>query len=269
MHRNLTMLVCAVLISSGAHAGWFAAAEFGEPDSRPQKLALLPPHAEMMKQKMVMTEQLVEESQRLEAVTTDAMAAHLRGLGYEVIVFEQSAINADPALQELVLKANTRYEEEWARIVRKPKRVRYRYYSAGDEARLLAAALDVDGLIFTRIVATGAGGGQKAFRMLIGGFATFTRMDASIVDGDDGKVTAFYFAQTETGFAEITKRAQKTMSKLTRKTLKKYPDADKTVKVRAPTRDEIAAIEEEDDDKLMGELEALLGEETPAEDSGS
>lgn len=269
MYRRLTLFVGVLLIATGADARWFASAEFAEPDSRPHKLALLPPHAEMMKQKMVMTEQLVQEAQRLEAITTDAMAAHLRDRGYEVVVIDQNAVNADPKLQELVLKANSRYEEEWARIVRKPKRVRYGYYSVGDEARILAAALDVDGLIFTRIVATGAGGGQKALRMLIGGFATFTRLDASIVDGDDGAVEAFYFARTETGYAEITKKAQKTMSKLTVKTLKKYPDIDAKLKVKVPTQEEIAAIEEEDDDKLMDELEALLEEESSPEDTDS
>lgn len=269
MNKRLTLFVGVLLIAGAADARWFASAEFAEPDSRPHRLALLPPHAEMMKKKVIMTEHLVQEAQRLEAITIDAMAALLRSRGYEVVVIDQNAINADRKLQELLLKANSRYDEEWARIVRKPKRVRYGYYSAGDEARILAAALHVDGLIFTRIVATGAGGGQKALRMLIGGFATFTRLDASIVDGDDGVVEAFYFAQTETGYAEITKKAQKTMSKLTAKTFKKYPDIDAKLKVRAPTEEEIAAIEEEDEDKLMSELEALLGEETSTEDTDS
>lgn len=267
MSSRLMVLICVALVSTGAQARWYASAEFGAPDSRPAKLALLPPRADMMKQKMVMTEELVAEAQHLEAVTRDALANYLRGLGYEVVVLERSAINADPTLQELVLKANSRYEEEWGRMVRKPKRVRYGYYSAGDEARLLAAALGVDGLVFTRVVATGAGGGQKALRMLIGGFATFTRMDTSIVDGDDGEVEAFFFNQTETGYAEITKKAEKTMTKLTRKTLKRYPDVDEAIDVKAPSEAEIAAIEEEDDEKVMEELEALLGDETQAPDS--
>ena len=152
MYIRLTLFVGALVIAAGADARWFASVEFADPDSRPHRLALLPPHAEMMKQKMVMTAQLVAEAQRLEAITTDAMAADLRKRGYEVIIIDHNAVNADPKLQELLLKANSRYEEEWARILRKPKRVRYGYYSAGDESRILAAALDVDGLVFTRII---------------------------------------------------------------------------------------------------------------------
>ncbi|MEJ2131217.1 MAG: hypothetical protein P8Y95_06255 [Gammaproteobacteria bacterium] len=268
MLKRLIVVVCALGISSSVSAGWQASAEFAEPGTRPHKLALLPPRAEMVKRKMVMTEELVAEAQHLEAVTRDAIAAHLRDLGYDVTVVERSTVNADPQLQQLVFKANTRYEEEWARIVRKPKRVRYGYYSAGDEARILAAALNVDGLVFTRVIASGAGGGQKALSMLlIGGGTTFTRLDAGIVDGDDGEVEAFYFARMETGYAEITKKAEKTMSKLTRKAMKRYPDVDETLKVKAPTDEEIAAIEEEDDDEVMEELEALLGDQAQAPDS--
>ncbi len=75
-------------------------------------------------------------------------------------------------------------------------------------------------------------------------------------------------ASFETNSATLNRSASDVLRQVVQ-TLKKYPDVDAKLKVKVPTQEEIAAIEEEDDDKLMDELEALLEEESSPEDTDS
>lgn len=62
------------------------------------------------------------------------------------------------------------------------------------------------------------------------------------------------------GLNDLTARVEKSITKLAKKTLKKYPDTEKRIKVRIPKRKQIQEEESvEDDDAFLAELEALLG----------
>ena len=144
--RLLRILIWVATLSlagiAPAHAKRYMTSGFRSVDSRPIAVAVLPPHAQFIKAKAVMTEEMVKECVALE----NAAAVHIQKLlsekGYQVRALSVEEIIADAELQEGYHRVNDRYQEEWRKIIRRPRRVKTRRYNVGDEAMEFAALLD-------------------------------------------------------------------------------------------------------------------------------
>jgi len=261
-------LLFSVSLAVQVEARWYVSPEFGNPEKRPQVLVLLPPHAELIKQKVVMTEEMVSEALALEVTAASATLDFLTSKGYQVTQLTPDRINADPELQELILKVNRRYSEEWPKIIRKPKQVRYGRYSMGDELRSLAKRLGADAIVFARIQGVEVSVGKAVMGAVMGaliggggGSGSYARMDICVVNAQSAKIEGYFDGRVSVGLHDLTENAEKATKKLAKKTLKKYPNTEKVVKVRISKKDKIEAEEPTaDEDAVLAELEALLGE---------
>lgn len=270
----LAFLATLATATPATSAKRFMTPGFRTTDSRPTTLVVLPPHAEFIKSKTVMTEEMVEECKRLELAAADQIRSLLSGKGYVVRVLTRQEIDADPDLRELLLRVNGRYDEEWAKIIRKPRKVHSGRYQAGEEAQQIAAQLEVDGIIIPRIQAVGVTGGRKALTFLLSfGNAMaqgYARLDLSVVDGKTGQVEAYFFGVKPAGLKALTNNPEKIMSKVTRGMFRRFPAV---AKVLPPRNTRHSAGEEEkdegseaDEDAILADLEALLG---PEEEKGA
>ena len=246
--------------------------EFRTMELRPATIALLPPQATLKKKKMLMAEDMVGEAQPLEASLAAALAKRLTDLGYQVKVVSRAEAANDPVLTDLLLQANQRYDEERAKIVTKFRQVKYRRYSAGDTARLLADHLDVDAIGYARMEAMGATGAAQAFSPTGGGEI---RMDVAIAHARTGDIEAF-FGITDTGglFGKgidgILKNPDKHTAKVTKKAMKKFPKADKALAARKLDADKVRPVElteEAEAEQVLADLESLLEDEEKSNSS--
>lgn len=156
-------LGCAQLASAAMHA----TEEFENGATRPRSIAFLPPHAMLIKQRIVKTEAQIEESTELSSHLAKSIADFFTRVGYDVRVLEPQTVNADPELQELVLDADRRYSEMLAQVRTKlPRQIAKRRYQAGDEMRLLAAKLGVDAIGFADLHIHAAAAGASAVALL-------------------------------------------------------------------------------------------------------
>ena len=266
-HLILAVMIVALAFfnASTVDARGLMTPEFRTAVTRPMSVVLLPPQAQLIKKKVVMTEQMVEESEALEKSVATHIKQGLTKKGYNVRALTVDEINADPELQELVRQTNRRYEEEWRKMVRKPSKVKERRYNAGHEARLLAAKLGADGIAFARVQAVGATGGQVAMALLLGvGTMGYARLDISVVNGITGDVEAYLYYTMQTSFKKLTTKPAKTMRKLTTKVLRKYPASGEVLEAKGTTLKE-PAKEAKRDEAVLTELEALLGSEDSEE----
>ncbi len=145
--------------------------------------------------------------------------------------------------------------------MRKPKHVRYGRYGMGDELRSLAKQLGADAIVFARVQGVEISMGKAIMGALLGGTqSSFARMDICVVNGQSAKIVGYFDGKVAVGLSDLTARAEKSITKLAKKTLKKYPDTKKRIKVRIPKRKQIQEEEsDEDEDAVLAELEALLG----------
>ena len=254
------VLLIGISFTAQTEAKWYVSPEFGNTDTRPQVLVILPPQAELIKQKVVVTEEMVGETLALELAAASATQDLLTSKGYQIKQMTSDEINASPDLQELILRVNSRYAEEWPKILRKPKSVRYGRYSMGDDLRTLAHRLEADAIVFTRIQGVEISMGKAVMAALIGGVGqSYARMDICIVNGQSAKVEGYFDGRVNVGLADLTMKAEKSIAKLAKKTLKKYPKTKKKVKVRISKKEMAKA--DPDEDAVLAELQALLGEE--------
>jgi len=271
VHLAVVAAVCAGAAVTLAHAKRYMTPGFRTNETRPVQLAVLPPHAEFIKQKVVMTEQMIKECEALEAAAAAWIPQLLEAKGYTVKVVTQQEANENPELGEMVRRANERYDEEWGRLIRKPKKVHVGRYNAGEESQQLAARLDVDGLVLPRIQAVGVSGGKKALGMLLslGQYMPqgYARLDLSIVDRTTGDIEAYFFFAQLAGMKKLTKKPDKLMATVAQHTLKKYPEHGEVLKPKGEVGEVEEDYSDEDESQLLGELEALLGptEEEEAE----
>jgi hypothetical protein len=166
------LAAATMLVSATVGAKVIATDEYEDGSTRPVTVLVLPSRVEMTKQRLIRQEAQVEESGELEAHLTAAVAEEFRSKGYDVTIIDAAAIAADPDLNELVLDANRRFNEFMANIgtkLSKGKRIANREYSLGDEARLLAARLDVDALAFARMQIIVPAAGVRAMNFGMGG----------------------------------------------------------------------------------------------------
>lgn len=242
--------------------------EFAVGQTRPMSLVLLPPHADFIKRKAVMTEEMVAECKALEEAAAQAVVTDLRGKGYEVRLLTVEEINADPELRELVNRVNDRYQEEWSKIVRKPRGVRTGRYSLGEETVQLATLLGVEGVLLSRIQAVGITPGRAVLASLFGGqVAGYGRLDLSVVEGGQGAVLAYFFSIRDSTVKDLVRRPEFVMQKACKKGLKKYPLPGEVI--RTAGTDLGAEDEKTEEPDIVEEFEALVApRETPEEPPG-
>jgi hypothetical protein len=131
---NAAAVAVAVLFGAAtvpANAAMHATEEFKEGATRPRSIAFLPPHAMLIKRKIVQTEQQIEESLEFSTFLAASVARVFEAQGYEVKMLTPDQINSDPALQELVLDADRRYSEMLMQVRTKlPRQIGKRRYEA-------------------------------------------------------------------------------------------------------------------------------------------
>ena len=164
---------------------------------------------------------------------------------------------------------NERYDADLAQVLRKPKDIRKRRFSFGDEARILANRLNADAIVVGRISASAATGGQKTMAVLFGGSMGHAALNLGIVAGDNGDLEGF-FSDIDPGLSpeKIITEPVETMAKVAKKVLKDYPGTEETMKVRKSwpqdTNRQVPDAELSDAD-VLADLESMFDEEAVAE----
>ena len=263
--RAVTGLL-VLLASLPASAGEFMTPEFARGEYRPMSMVLIPPLAEVMKDKATTTESMVAEAAGLEDAAGLVLREQLRAKGYELRILSVDQVNADPVLRQMVRSLNERYDADIVQAMKKPKDIRIRRYNFGDEAKVLAARLDADALIVSRITASGATGGQKTMAVLIGGSMGYAAVSMGLVAGDNGDLEAFFDGAVGNMSPEKLEREPKeVMSKITATALKKFPAHDAAAKYKKSwPQNSYRKVQDQaaSDDEVLMDLEALF-EETP------
>lgn len=257
------LLLALGTVSAGAAE--YMTPEFARAEFRPKTMVLIPPRAEVTKKKVTSTEQMIEEGAVLEDATSLVLKEQLGALGYTIRVLTIDEVNTDPELQLMVRNFNERYDADLAQVVKKPKDIRKRRFSFGDEARILAARLEAEAIIVGRISASGATGGQKTMAFLLGGSSGHAALNLSIVAGDNGDLEGF-FTYVDSGMSpeKIALEPVETMAKVSAKALKDFPAVDELAKVRRSwpqNTDRQVPDTAQSDEEVFSDLEALFGEE--------
>ncbi len=259
MLRRLLTSACALGLMAGgavtAEAAMHATPEFEAGTTRPRTIAFLPPQAMLIKQKIVQTEQQLEESGELANYLGASVLAAFEAQGYEVRLLTPDEVGADPELQELVLDASRRYTEMLTQVrLRLPRQIGKRRYEAGDEMRLLAAKLGVDAVGFAEIQIFAAAAGASAVSILtgFGASGSSTLISVSVIDGATANIEAFFVPPvlrrgSIAGYDAIMANPAARIGELTEATLRDLPKADAAA--RAPA---------ENDEDVLSDVEDLL-----------
>ena len=154
--------------------------------------------------------------------------------------------------------------------MKKPKDIRKRRFSFGDEARILASRLNADAIVVGRIQASGATGGQKTMAVIFGGSMGHAALNIGIVAGDNGDLEGF-FSDIDPGLSpdKIANQPVETMAKVSKKVLKDYPATDEMMKVRKSwpqNTDRQVPDADVSDADVLADLESMFGEEGDVSD---
>ena len=260
----LLALTLALATATDVAAKGYMTADFKLGYTRGKTLALLPPHAELIKAKAIMTDQLIEEALALETSALTSIAQNFERLGYAVKIVSQEEFEKSAELQELVRDVSDRYDEEWPKLVRRPKKIKYKRYNLGDEGRQLSAMLGADGLILARIQAVYVTAGRAAMAYFFGGGGlpqSYARVDVTALDGDTGILESYFYSVHPCKKKQLTGNPDLVMAKAFRKLLKKYPAEGQVLRIKKGEAELAAAGEEEDEgeEAVLGDLELLLG----------
>lgn len=266
---GLLMGFWLLLASLPVSAGEFMTPEFARGEFRPKYMVLIPPMADVTKDKATTTESMIEEAAGLEDAAALVLRDQLRSKGYELRILSVDQVNADPVLKQMVRGLNERYDADIVQAMRKPKEIRSRRFNFGDEAKILAAKLDTDALIVSRIVASGATGGQKTMAVLFGGSVGYAVINLGLVAGDNGDLEA-YFDGVDNGMSpeQLERQPMEVMSKITASAIKDFPALDAEAKYKKSwpqTSNRIVPDKATSDEDLLSDLEALLLEAPAAE----
>ncbi len=240
--------------------------EFRTGDLRPQSIAILPPLSSLKEKGVFTSSDEVAETAMLEAALTREIDTQLTKRGYQTRIVSKDEINADPQLRTLLSNADQRYNEEYERIVTfKVKDVKYRRFSVGESARLLARYLEVDAVAFPRMQAVGASGAAMVFSPTGGGQIN---MEFALVHARTGDIEAFFGAVNQGGMFgkslnSIMAKPDKHMAKISKTATKKMPNVDKALKPEKLKEEpeELVLYDEVDEESVLGDLENLLGDE--------
>jgi hypothetical protein len=258
MRRLLTSALAAAVLALGAlgaRAAMHATPEFEDGATRPRSIAFLPPQAMLIKQKIIQTEQQIEESGELAQYLGASVEAAFKAQGYDVRVLKPQEVSADPELQELVLDASRRYAEMLTQVrTRLPRQIGKRRYEAGDEMRALAAKLGVDAVGFAEIQIFAAAPGASAVSILtgFGASGSSTLISISVIDGETANIEAFFVPPvlrrgSIAGYEAIMADPAGRIGELTEATLRDLPMVDAAA--RAPV---------ESDEDVLSDVEELL-----------
>ena len=185
--------------------------------------------------------------------------------GYRVWLLSEADLDSDAQLSALVVQANKRYDDELDRMVASNlKGVKYRRYSLGEEARVLANYLDVDAVAFARLEAVGASGGQR----LIGfGNQGQIHLGVSIAHARTGDIEAFFGGNNTPTFGKsvegIVKKPEKTTGKIAKTAFKKLPGVAEALKPEKLDEEEVRPVQlydREDEETLLEDLEEMLAD---------
>jgi hypothetical protein len=255
-----TLIKAAVAIGAltgavAAGAAMHATPEFEQGATRPRTIVFLPPHASLVKQKVIKSEQQIEESTELATYLGANVEAQFKAQGYEVRVLRPEEINADPELQEFVLDADRRYSEMLAQLrVRLPRQIGKRRYEAGDEMRLLAAKLGADAVGFAEIQIFAAAPGAAAVSVLtgFGSAGSSTMVSISVIDSKTANIEAFFVPPvlrrgSIAGYEAIMADPAGKIAEITQATLRDLPKAAEAARAGA-----------ESDEDVVSDVEALL-----------
>jgi hypothetical protein len=247
--------------------------EFRDLTLRPATIALLPPQVTLHEKKVLSTDERVSEARALEEALATDIVGNLERLGYEVVLLGDAELESDAELAALVLQANRRYDEELDRMVASElKGVKYRRYTVGAEARVLANYLQVDALAFARLEAVGASGGQQ----LIGfGNQGQIHLGMSLAHARTGDIEAFFGGNNTPLFGKsissIVKKPEKVTEKVTKTAFKKMPKAMQALAPEKLDAGEVRTVQLYDPDAeadIIDDLESML-EEPAAEEPAS
>lgn len=241
-------------------------AEFRNLELRPKTIALLPARSTLQERGMFTSEDKVGETAMLEAALEVQLEKQISSRGYDVRVLTLEDINADPQLTTLVNDANTRYDEEYAKIVAlKVSGVKYRRYSIGVQGRLLANYLGVDAVAFPRMQAVG----KSSAAMVIGSTGgSQIHMEFGLVHARTGDIEAFFGAVNSGGLfgkslKSILTKPDKHMDKIAKTATKKMPKVGAALKPEKLKGEfgELVLYDEVDEEAVLDDLEGLLDEE--------
>jgi hypothetical protein len=254
--------ILLLLVSLTASAGEHMTPEFARGEFRPKTMVLIPPLAEVTKNKVTTTEEMIEEAAGLEYATALVLREQLRAKGYELRILPADEVNNDPLLRQMVRGMNERYDADIVQAMKKPKDIRSRRFNFGDEAKILAAKLGADALVVSRIAASGATGGQKTMAVVFGGSMGYATVTLSIVAGDNGDLEAF-FDGVDSGMSpeKLEQQPREVMSKVTASALKDFPGLGEAGKYRKSwpqnTNRQVPDKGASDED-VLSDLEALF-----------
>ena len=240
--------------------------EFRNLELRPTTIALLPPLSSLKKKGVFTSEDEVGETALLEASLVHELEKQLTRRGYVVRTLSAEEVSADSDLKTLLNNADQRYNEEYSRIVTmKVSGVKYRRFSVGETARLLATYLEVDAVAFPRMQAVGASGAALLFSPTGGGQIN---MEFALVHARTGDVEAFFGAVNQGGLFgksldSIIEKPDKHMAKIAKTATKKMPKAGKALKAEKLKEEvnELVLYDEVDEAVVLKDLEGLLDEE--------
>jgi hypothetical protein len=252
---NCALALVLIGASVRAEAGIHATKEFEAGTTRPRTIVFLPPQAMLIKQKVIQTEQQIEESGELANYLGASVHAAFAAQGYEVRVLDPEQVNADPELQELVLDAGRRYSEMLAQVrTRLPRQIGKRRYEAGDEMRILAGKLGVDAVGFAeiQIFAAAPGASAVAFLTGFGAAGSATLLTVSIIDGATANIEAYFVPPAMrrgslAGYEAIMADPAGRIGELTAATLRDLPQVDAAARATG-----------ESDEDVLSDVEDLL-----------
>lgn len=271
------VLAAASVAPVPALAREYMTAEFLTKSPRPMTVAVLPPHAEFIKAKAVMTAQMVSEAAALEDEGARAISAMLESKGYKVRLVTPADFETTRGLRELVTSLNGRYNEEWGKILQDKSEVRYGRYATGEEAVKLASLLHVDGLVVARVVAVGHTGGRQALTLILSlgqAYAqSYARMGLGVLDGRTGRVEGYFEGMRNCTTGSLVKKPAKVMTDLAEIVLDDYLAA---TEVKKPRKSQLEAQAKDDepepaaDEGAISDFEAILKQKgtAPADAAG-
>ncbi len=258
-----SLALAGMLAAPAVHAYGVMTKEFKKGETRTAKVVILPPYAEFHKAKAIMREEMMEECIALERATAKWLAAKYEERGYEPVLVTMEQIEADPELAEMFRRVNARYDQDFPKLMRKPKKVKKKQVDLGEEGRHLAAMLDADTLAIIRVRAVQTTGGKKALGFLFGGVAgaVSSRSNAGVfvatMHGRSGLVESFFWGYDRCKSRALVEEPDTVIRKASNSCFKKFPKLGEVVA-------------EDDDSSEMSEEELLrqFEEEEGQEDGG-
>jgi hypothetical protein len=253
MLRPLVSVLFTVTLTAAfatpVRAGMHATKEFEAGDTRPKTIAFLPPHATLVKRKVIKAEEQIEEGAELSKFLATSVRNEFAKQGYEVRMLTPDEVNANGELQELVLDVDRRYTELINQVrLKLPKQIAARRYQAGDEMRVLASKLGVDAIGFADLVMIASAPGA----LFLSGSGTQQMLTVSVIDGGTATIEAYFVPPVLrrgafTGYEAVMADPAGKIGEMASMTLKELPPAAATSRAKA-----------DNDKDVVSDVESLL-----------